>query len=213
LAASDGHRPQTSESTVGPSFEEIVLPHQRAALRLARWMMRNDYDAEDVVQEALLRAVRYFRTFAGGNGRAWFLRIVRNTGLGWRGRRDQPLAEPFDENRHGSPRSESDPEARLRHAEDVAVIERAMSRLPERYRELLVLRELQGLSYQEVAAVMGIPMGTVMSGLSRARRAFRRALQGGRIPSEDSREASPPSAVANGESARRERRRPHAEAV
>lgn len=163
--------------TVGHSFEEVVLPHLDAAYRLARWLMRNDHDAEDVVQEAALRAFRYFRTFAGGNGRAWFLRIVRNTCHGWRGHAVQALTDQFDEEQHStSTQPAFDPETLLLHTDDVALIKRTMSSLPHRFRELLVLRELEGLSYRELADVMGIPIGTVMSGLSRARQAFRSAL-------------------------------------
>jgi RNA polymerase sigma-70 factor (ECF subfamily) len=161
---------------IGESFDEVVLPHLDAAYRLARWLMRNDHDAEDVVQEASLRAFRYFRTFTGGNGRAWFLRIVRNTASGWRGHRLQTSTEPFDEERHSSVRQADDPEALVLHTDDVVLIERAMKRLPDRFRELLVLRELEGLSYRELAQVFGIPVGTVMSGLSRARQEFRGAL-------------------------------------
>lgn len=160
----------------GENFEAIVLPHLDAAYRLARWMMHNEHDAEDVVQEAALRALRYFRTFTGGNGRAWFLKIVRNTCHGWHGSRVH-LAEPFDEAQH-SHHPESDPETLLLlHIDDVALIQRGMRQLPHRFRELLVLRELEGLSYQELADVLGVPLGTVMSGLSRARQAFRRALE------------------------------------
>ena len=158
------------------TFEEVVLPHLDAAYRLARWLMRNEHDAEDVVQEASLRALRYFRTFTGGNGRAWFLRIVRNTCHGWRGHSVQALTDPFDEEQHSSTRPASDPETLLLQTDDVLLIERAMSGLPDRFRELLVLRELEGLSYREIADVMDIPIGTVMSGLSRARQAFRRVL-------------------------------------
>ena len=82
-------------NAAGESFDEVVLPHLDAAYRLARWRMRNEHDAEDVVQEASLRALRYFRTFTGGNGRAWFLRIVRNTCSGWRGRRFEAPTDPF----------------------------------------------------------------------------------------------------------------------
>ena len=160
----------------GATFEEVVLPHLDAAYRLARWLVRNEHDAEDVVQEASLRAFRYFRTFAGGNGRAWFLRIVRNTCCGWRGRRVQALTDLFDEEQHSSARPASDPEALLLHIDDVMLIERTLSSLPDRFREVLVLRELEDLSYREMADVMGIPIGTVMSSLSRARRALRSAL-------------------------------------
>jgi RNA polymerase sigma-70 factor (ECF subfamily) len=161
---------------VEQSFESVVLPHLDAAYRLARWLTHNEHDAEDVVQEAALRAFRYFRSFVGGNARAWFLRIVRNTCHGWHGHRP-PVAELFDEEQHSACQPVADPEARLLHTDDVALIKRAMRALPHRYRELLVLRELEGLSYQEAADVLGIPIGTVMSGLSRARQAFRRAVE------------------------------------
>jgi len=168
-------RPATAPA-IGESFDEVVLPHLDAAYRLALWLMRNEHDAEDVVQEASLRALRYFRTFTGGNGRAWFLRIVRNTCHGWRGHSVDALTDPFDEEQHSSARPASDPETLLLQTDDVLLIERAMSGLPDRFRELLVLRELEGLSYREIADVMDIPIGTVMSGLSRARQAFRRVL-------------------------------------
>jgi len=158
------------------NFDEIVLPHLDAAYRLARWLMRNEHDAEDVVQEAALRALRYLRTFNGGDGRAWFLRIVRNTCIGWRGRRIGALTDSFDEEQHSSTRAAFDPETSLLQTDEVALIRRALASVPDRFRELLVLRELEGLSYREVADVMGIPIGTVMSGLSRARRALRTAL-------------------------------------
>ena len=160
---------------IGESFDEVVLPHLDAAYRLARWLMRNEEDAEDVVQEASLRAFRYFRTFTGGNARGWFLRIVRNTC--WSSCASFHAAtDPFDEEQHSSTQPASDPETLLLQTDDVALIQRAMRNLPDRFRELLVLRELEGLSYRELADVMGIPMGTVMSSLSRARQAFRGAL-------------------------------------
>ena len=157
------------------SFDEVVLPHLDAAYRLARWITRNDHDAEDAVQEAALRALRYFGTFSGGNARAWFLRIVRNTCCGWQ------IAGPsstdsFDEERHSRMQPALDPEMLLLQTDDIILIEQTMRNVPDRFRELLVLRELEGLSYREIAGVTGIPMGTVMSRLSRARQAFRRAL-------------------------------------
>jgi RNA polymerase sigma-70 factor (ECF subfamily) len=158
------------------SFDDVVLPHLPAARRLARWLMRNDQDAEDVVQEASLRALRYFRTFAGGNGRAWFLRIVRNSCRDLQARPLLAFTEPFDESQHHDTARALDPEALLLRTDGVTLVARTMRDLPDRLRELLVRRELEGLSYQEVADVMGIPMGTVMSGLSRARRRFRGAL-------------------------------------
>jgi RNA polymerase sigma-70 factor (ECF subfamily) len=173
------------------SFDDVVLPHLDAAHRLARWLMRNQYDAEDVVQEASLRAFRYFRTFTGGDGRAWFLRIVRNTCAGWRGRRLEALTDPFDEQQHRSDRAASDPETLLLQTDDASLIERAMRSLPGRFHQLLVLRELEGLSYRELADVMGIPMGTVMSSLSRARLALRRALDNELKPSSTSARTHP----------------------
>ncbi len=167
---------RSNAPTAGHSFEEVVLPHLDAAYRLACWLMRNKDDAEDVVQEASLRAFRYFRTFTGGNGRAWFLRIVRNTSHGWRGRNLQAVTDPFDEEQHSNTSPVSDPERLLLQTADVALIQRAIGSMPNRFRELLVLRELEGLSYRELADVMGIPIGTVMSSLSRARQAFRVAL-------------------------------------
>ena len=166
---------QPSEGS-SESFDEIVVPHLRAAYRLARWLMRNDHDADDVVQEAALRAFRYFRTFTGGSGRAWFLSIVRNTCREWHGKDSRARVDPFDESVHGSATAAPDPEALMLRTDGTTLIARAMSDLPDRSRKLLVLRELQGLSYQELADSLGIPMGTVMSGLSRARHALRDAL-------------------------------------
>ena len=175
-------RPATAHA-IGESFDEVVLPHLDAAHRLARWLMRNEHDAEDAVQEASLRAFRYFRTFTGGNGRAWFLRIVRNCCCDWRGHRFQALTDPFDEEQHRSARLASDPETLLLQTDDVALIERTMRNLPDRFHELLVLRELEGLSYRELSDAMSIPMGTVMSSLWRARQAFRDALDNELNPS------------------------------
>jgi len=168
---------------VDESFDQVVLPHLDAAYRLARWLMGNEHDAEDVVQEASLRALRYFRTFVGGNGRAWFLRIVRNTSLEWHGRNLQATTDQFDEERHSSLRSACNPEKLLLQNNDATSISRAMRKLPGRFQQLLVLRELEGLSYRELADVMEIPMGTVMSGLSRARQALRGALESQLKPS------------------------------
>ena len=148
-----------------------------AAYRLALWLVRNEHDAEDVVQEAALRAFRYFRGFSGGNGRAWFLKIVRNACYSWRAQSVRTPTDVFDEEQHGSAQSMLDPETLLLHAADASLIENTLGSLPARFRELLVLREIEGLSYQELAEVLDIPIGTVMSGLSRARQAFRGALE------------------------------------
>ena len=161
---------------IGESFDTVVVPHLEAGYRLARWLMRDADDAEDVVQEASLRAFRYFRTFVGGDGRAWFLRIVRNTCYGWRSHQYQAPTDSFDEEQHSSARPQSDPETLLLATDDAALIARALSGLPDHFHQLLVLRELEGLSYRELSDVIGIPMGTVMSRLSRAREALRTAL-------------------------------------
>ena len=129
------HDRDRPSSTIAGSFDEVVLPHLDAAYRLARWLMRDQPDAEDVVQEASLRAFRYFRTFTGGDGRAWFLRIVRNTCHGWRGHRFRGPTDPFDEEQHSSARPTSDPETLLLQTDDVTLIERACH-LTERSREL-----------------------------------------------------------------------------
>jgi RNA polymerase sigma-70 factor (ECF subfamily) len=169
-------RPATVPA-IGESFDEVVLPHLDAAYRLACWLTRNVHDAEDATQEASLRALRYFRTYTGGNGRAWLLRIVRNTCFGWRNQSSRVPTDPFDEERHSDARPTWDPETLALQGEDARSIEQAMRSLPVRFRELLVLRELEGLSYRELAAALGMPIGTVMSSLSRARRAFRRAME------------------------------------
>jgi len=161
------------------SFDDVVLPHLGAARRLARWLMRNEEDAEDVVQDASLRALRYFGTFTGGNGRAWFLRIVRNSCHGRRARQTLADSDPFDEEFHSANQPEADPETLLMRADGTARIERAIASLSSRAREILVLRELEGLSYQELAEVLNLPAGTVMSALWRARRALRDALDPG----------------------------------
>lgn len=174
MSSAQWRRP--TESAIGESFDEIVLPHREAAYRLACWLLRNEHDAEDAVQEASLRAFRYFRTFTGGNGRAWFLRIVRNACADWRGHSDHAVTDLFDEEEHVNEGRASDPEALLLQTDRVALIERAMRTLPDRFRELLVRRELEGLSYRDLADVLEIPLGTVMSRLSRARVALRGAL-------------------------------------
>jgi RNA polymerase sigma-70 factor (ECF subfamily) len=169
---------KTSETgRIAANFDEVVLPHLDAAYRLARWLVANEHDAEDVVQDACVRALRYFQTFSGANSRAWFLRIVRNTCHGWHSQTRRRANDVFDEEQHSGTGLTIDPETLALQAANVELIERALKDLPARSRELLVLRELEGLSYQELADVLEVPMGTVMSGLSRARQALRRALE------------------------------------
>jgi RNA polymerase sigma-70 factor (ECF subfamily) len=169
------NRPETSHG-ITRSFDAVILPHLGAAYRLAQWLLRDGQDAEDVVQEASLRAFRYFRTFSGEDARVWFLTIVRNTCYDWRRGGLRAATDRFDEEQHSNARPQSDPETLLLQTDDATSITRALSSLPDRLHHLLVLRELEGLSYRELADVTGIPIGTVMSRLARAREALRRAL-------------------------------------
>jgi RNA polymerase sigma-70 factor, ECF subfamily len=155
-------------------LDELLISHLDSAYNLARWLMRNSHDAEDVVQEAYLRAFQYSGGFHGGDARAWLLMIVRNTSYRCLGRKR--TNEQFDENIHvGLPASVT-PEQVLLQTADADLVEKALRELPVRFREIIVLRELEGLSYKEIADVMGVPMGTVMSTLSRARGRLRHAL-------------------------------------
>lgn len=163
---------------LGPStFEQAVLPHLDAAYNLARWLTRNSQDAEDVVQEAYLRALRYFPGFRGGDGRAWLLIIVRNTCFTWM-HANRPLkdASEFDENLAPPDSRFPNPEEFVLHTDNSTLLRKALESLPSNFREVLVLRELEGLSYREIAAITGVPAGTVMSSLSRARARLRQAL-------------------------------------
>jgi RNA polymerase sigma-70 factor (ECF subfamily) len=171
-------RPLDEPAARDATFDDVILPHLGDAYRLARWLVGNEHDADDVVQEASLRALRYFETFSGRNARGWFLTIVRNTCRASFSRMRRTAADVFDEELHSSEQSMPDPEALLLHSDAVMLLEQALRDLPERSRELLVLREVNGLTYQEVASVLRIPIGTVMSGLSRARSALRRAFPG-----------------------------------
>ena len=158
-------------------FEQEVLPHLDAAYNLARWLTRNEQDAQDVVQEAYIRAFRFFGAFRGGNARAWVLTIVRNTCYNWL-QQNRPLqsAAEFDENLFGpDPRSLNPEEALLQNAND-KMLRQALEGLPLIFREVLILRELEGMSYKEIAQVTGMPPGTVMSRLSRARDGLRQSL-------------------------------------
>ena len=159
----------------GLRFERLVLPHVDAAFNFARWLLRSRADAEDVAQEALLRACRFFRGFQGGDARAWLLQIVRNTCYSWleKNRPRESMVE-FDEELHQQPLAT--PESIAMAVEGRERLTRALETLPPRYRELLVLRELEGCSYKEIAAITSIPLGTVMSSLSRARRQLHCAL-------------------------------------
>jgi len=161
-------------------FEAIVLPHLDAAYTLARYLTRHEADAQDVVQDAYLRALKYFDGFRGtdqGDGRAWLMAIVRNTAYTWRRRyRQEASAAEFDEQLHSEAVAEVHPEAEALDASARESLHQALDRLPPEFREVIVLRELQGLSYKEIGEITGVPAGTVMSRLSRARSRLQRAL-------------------------------------
>lgn len=159
-------------------FEESVLPHMDAAYNLARWLTRNDLGAEDLVQDAYLRAFRLFDSYRGGNSRAWVLKIVRNTFYSSLQREaHEPAALP-DEELAGVECEDCDPESAALARADVESLRKALDRLPVEYREALVLRELEGFSYKEIAVISGIPLGTVMSRLARGRRLLQALLTG-----------------------------------
>ena len=162
---------------MGERFEQVVLPHLDAAYNLARWLVRSPADADDLVQEAYLRALRFFDGFRGGDSRAWILKIVRNTCYSWaRKKRPGGAEEEFDETVHSKEGEREDAEAKLVAGAESERVRKALEALPDAFREVLVLREIEGLSYKEIADVTGVPMGTVMSSLSRARQRLREQL-------------------------------------
>jgi RNA polymerase sigma-70 factor (ECF subfamily) len=163
-----------------PVFEQTVLPHLDAAYNLARWLTRDERDAEDVVQEAFLRALRHFRTFKGGDARPWLLAIVRNTYYTWRKHNRLPDVEDvFDDDKHPLADDTSDPEILLLRESDRQLVRNALHQLPHEFLEVIVLREFEELSYKQIAEVVQVPCGTVMSRLARARRRLAQVLLGG----------------------------------
>ena len=161
-------------------FESTVLPHLDAAFTLARYLVRNEQDAEDIVQDAVLRALKYFEGFRGdaeASARSWLLAIVRNTAHSWRHRHrgDADVME-FDETQHSESVAHEHPEGRMARSTERETLARALSVLAPEFREVIVLRELQGLSYKEISQVANVPVGTVMSRLSRARSHLKAAL-------------------------------------
>ncbi len=157
--------------------ERALLPHLDAAYNLARWLIGNEHDAEDAVQEAYLRAVRFFGSFRGGDGRGWLLAIVRHACYDWlRQHRAEHPTTPFEEELHSPDDGAWNPERLLLQGADAALVRAALEALPVDSREVLVLRELEGLSYKEIAEIAGIPVGTVMSRLSRARSRLQQEL-------------------------------------
>ena len=166
-------------------YREVVLPHLDSAFNLARWLARNDQDAEDIVQEAFLRAYRFFDSFHGDDARPWIMGIVRNTFYTWyQQQRAQRQSTQFDEDLHSGTavdasavqRSDDNPETLLLHKDAQRQFHRALSALPEEFREVLVMRELEDLSYKDIAGIVGIPVGTVMSRLARGRKRLAQVL-------------------------------------
>lgn len=158
-------------------FEQLVLPHLDSAVNLARWLLRDRDDAEDAAQESVLRAYRFFDQFRGSDARAWFLQIVRNNCYSWlKKNRPSDLTVEFDEELHRL--SGPTPEDLAALGDERKRLTLAMELLTPRSREVLVLRELEGCSYREIAEIAGIPIGTVMSTLSRARDQMQLALTG-----------------------------------
>lgn len=156
-------------------FEQALLPHLDAAYNLARWLVGNAHDAEDLVQDAYLRAFEHIEGFRGESARAWLLTIVRNVCFTWLGRRTSSAATTeFDEEVHTT--GGESPESLLLREVDSRRLTEALEKLPAEYREALVLRELEGLSYKEIADLAGIPIGTVMSRLARARERLLQSL-------------------------------------
>jgi RNA polymerase sigma-70 factor (ECF subfamily) len=164
-------------------FEQAMLPHLGAAYNLARWLAKDASLADDIVQDAFLRALGYFATFKGDNARAWLLRIVRNAAYGALAARSQRASASLEEaglvsdgehTAHEIADAADDPEQALSRAEGYARLDQALAALPAELRECLVLHELEDLSYKEIAQITGVPIGTVMSRLWRARQALMR---------------------------------------
>ena len=171
----------------GRQFQQTFLPHLSAAHNLARWLVQNDHDADDIVQDSYLRALRFFEGFRGGDSRAWLLTIVRNRCYTWL--RNKTLADnvdAFDEQQHSPSVNEAtdaagtksrDPAVLLAQLDDTAQLNTAIASLPEDFREAIVLRELEELSYKQIATITGVPMGTVMSRIARGRKMLLQRLQ------------------------------------
>jgi len=156
-------------------FEDCVLPHFDAAFNLARWLLRDKLNAEDVTQEAMLRAYRFFGNFRAGDARAWLLQIVRNCCYTWL-QKNRPGEDLSQLDEDSMPSELPSPEALAMASKDRERVTRALESLPALFREILVLRELEGCSYREISAITSRPIGTVMSALARGRQKLREAL-------------------------------------
>jgi RNA polymerase sigma-70 factor (ECF subfamily) len=158
-------------------FEQAVLPHLDAAYNLARWLIRNEDEAADAVQDACLRALRFIGGFRGGDGRVWLLAIVRNACYSrLKHGKTRDLETEFDDETHSPEAEGANPEVLLERSRDSETLRRALEELPEEFREIVVMRELEGMNYKEIAEVAGVPIGTVMSRLARARKRLQQTL-------------------------------------
>jgi RNA polymerase sigma-70 factor, ECF subfamily len=170
-------RTSRADAARSTRFETVVLPYLDAAYNLARWLARDTADAQDIVQEALLRALRYFDSFRGGDARVWLLAIVRNTFYTLCAKHSPDnLHDSFDEEAHPMADEHPSPETLALLAVDIGSLQFALQRLPHPLREVIVLRELEECSYKEIAAVTGQKIGTVMSRLARARERLKNEL-------------------------------------
>lgn len=164
-------------------FERHIIPHLNAAYNLARWLTRNAHDAEDLVQEAYLRAFRSFDTFLGRDGeredgRTWLLAVVRNTCFTWLKKKGGQAMVEFDERMHATAGESTDAEAALVKEADLGSLRDCLESLPLEFRETIVLRELEELSYKEISEIVRVPVGTVMSRLARARKRLQECMTG-----------------------------------
>jgi len=172
-------------STIGPEarlrlFEDVILPHLNAAYNLARWLTRNEHDAQDVVQEACLRAFRFFDSYRGGDGKSWLLEVVRNTCFTFHRREERNLTSvAFDETAHTPGVNPPNAEEALVVAGRRTILQNCIEGLPEAFREVLVMRELEEMSYRQITDATGLPPGTVMSRLSRARKRLEECAKAG----------------------------------
>jgi RNA polymerase sigma-70 factor, ECF subfamily len=162
------------QAAEGMCFETSLLSHLDAAYNLARWLVRNPQDTEDVVQEAYLRAFKFQAGYQGGDARAWLLKIVRNVCYSFlEKKRPSENVEEFDEAAHQQPTESPSVETTLIKAAESRIVRDSIERLPANFREILILREFEGLSYKQIAEVVGVPIGTVMSSIARARAQLR----------------------------------------
>jgi len=160
-------------------FEQTVMPHLNAAYNLARWLTRNGDEAEDLVQESFLRAFRAFETFEGTDGRAWLLAVVRNTCFTFLRKKGERIAVEFDEQMHGSADDTPNAESCLLNEAALGSLNGCLEGLPLEFREVIILRELEELSYKEISDIARVPIGTVMSRLARGRKRLRQCMEGG----------------------------------